>query len=257
MIAEIKTGPDIVKASFTPYLDYKPGDIVIFKTHAGLDIGEIVNITKEGKVGFLIVRRATEEDLKKYEEQKKKAEKIIDFIRQKIKEKDLPVKIADHHIKFDGTYIKIRYLSEKKLNLKHIARITAKQFKLRVELQQMGARDYAKLFTEYGVCGLPTCCSTFIKEFESIGVSLIKLQRLSCGIDKVTGVCGRLMCCLAFEKEFYEEIQDKFPMVGDEVETPAGKGIVSELDLFRKYVYVKFEGKGIEKFKLEDIKFKK
>ena len=115
----------------------------------------------------------------------------------------------------------------------------ASVFKTRIELRQIGVRDEAKMLGGLGICGRPFCCKTFIGDFQPVSIKMAKEQGLSLNPTKISGTCGRLMCCLKYEQESYEELLKHTPKVGAIVETPQGKGCVTEVNLLTGKLHVK------------------
>ncbi|MDI6840849.1 MAG: regulatory iron-sulfur-containing complex subunit RicT [bacterium] len=208
MICEVEFEDGEREFSFYPYeLELKPGDFVIFKAKRGKEIGRIAKLLDSGESSTQIIQKATPDDIEEYKRIKVDELRIYNLCEEKAKELEIPIKVVTVHIQFDRSLIRVDFLSEKKIDLKSFMKEIAKVCKSRIELRQIGARDYAKRFNAYGICGRPVCCSAFLTEFESITLDFIRLQHLSCGTSKLTGVCGRLMCCLAYERKLYEEIE--------------------------------------------------
>lgn len=114
----------------------------------------------------------------------------------------------------------------------------------RIELRQIGVRDEAKCSADSVSAEGPFCCSQFIDEFQPVSTKMAKVQSMSLNPGKISGSCGRLMCCLRYEQEAYEELTKNVPKQGAFVETPAGYGIVTQVNLLRQMVKVKLDGEG-------------
>ncbi len=194
-------------ASSPDEMQIKVSDYVIFELNAGEEIGKVVKILPSypDKIGTKILRRATQEDINTYQEIVRQEQAVFNLCKEKVKEMNIPIKIAAIHIQFDKSILRVDFMAEKKLVLKHLMKELTKVYTQRIEFRQIGARSYAKQFCAVGVCGRQICCNTFLKEFEPITIDLVKLQNLSCGTAKLTGICGKLMCCLAYEKESYQQ----------------------------------------------------
>ena len=102
----------------------------------------------------------------------------------------------------------------------------ASTFHTRIELRQIGVRDEAKMLGGLGVCGRPFCCSTFLNDFHSVSIKMVKDQGLSLSPTKISGCCGRLMCCLKYEQNSYEYLNKITPRVGTVVDCRDGRGVV-------------------------------
>ena len=100
-----------------------------------------------------------------------------------------------------------------------------------------------------GICGRPYCCSQFLDDFQPVSTKMAKVQSMSLNPSKISGACGRLMCCLRYEQAAYEELVKAVPKVGAFVETPAGYGTVSSVNILRSSLKVKLDGQGEDVFK--------
>ncbi len=194
--------------------------------------------TKLRKPVGKIVRKATEQDLQHYEENKLKSQEVYRSIRQKVQSYELPIKIVYCRYSFDKSRLYVYYLAERQIELKNLIRELAHKYKTRIQMEQIGARDEAKIFGGIGVCGLELCCKKWIKKFESITVEMAKTQQLALNIPKLSGLCNRLKCCLYYEYDFYKECLKKFPKLGSKVKTPDGDGKVISIDCIKNLVNV-------------------
>ena len=107
----------------------------------------------------------------------------------------------------------------------------AGHFHTRIELRQIGVRDEAKMMGGLGICGQPFCCQRFLSDFQPVSIKMAKEQGLSLNPAKISGTCGRLMCCLKYEQDAYEYLNKITPRVGSYVDTPEGKGTVTDVSL--------------------------
>jgi cell fate regulator YaaT (PSP1 superfamily) len=133
----------------------------------------------------------------------------------------------------------------------------ASTYRTRIELRQIGVRDEARRIGGFGVCGLPLCCASFIREFEPISTQLAREQNLSLNPAKISGNCGRLLCCLRYEKEVYEKSLPLYPRIGEKVQTDKGEGVVEKVNIFKEYMVVKYEGGDEEKITLTQLRKRK
>jgi len=165
-------------------------------------------IPKENIIGK-VLRKATTEDIIKIQENILKKEEIAKICLPKIKEHNLPLKLIDVEYSFDRSKITIYYWAEGRIDFRNLVKDLAGIFNCRIEMKQIGLRDEARLKGGYGICGRCICCSQFLKNFESITMSMVKNQKLPLDMNKITGLCGRLLCCLAFEEPFYTKEEKK------------------------------------------------
>ena len=124
---------------------------------------------------------------------------------------------------------------------------SAKIFKIRIEMRQIGVRDEARLFGGVGPCGQKLCCMRFLKNFEPVSMKMAKAQKLPLSSGKISGICGRLMCCLFYEYKNYRELSKGLPKEGQTLETAQGKGKVISLNVLKRLAYVELEDGRIEK----------
>ena len=125
--------------------------------------------------------------------------------------------------------------------------------KTRIQMVQIGVRDEAKMLGGFGHGGRMLCCKAFLKNFNSVTIDMAKQQNLSLNITKISGLCGRLMCCLSYENKFYVEKNRKLPKIKSKVKTPAGPGIVIDINALKDEVLVELKDKQTRKFSAKEI----
>ena len=148
-----------------------------------------------------IIRKATEDDLKKFDWLLRSEKKSFDFCLNRIKERKLPMKLVRVHYFFSEKKGIFYYTADGRVDFRQLVIDLAKVFKMRIEMRQIGVRDEAKMIGGLGICGRVLCCSSFIKNFEPVTIQKAKKQHIAINPTKISGLCGRLMCCLAFEDE--------------------------------------------------------
>ena len=226
-------------------LSLKIGDKVIVDTSAGLSLGQVAfnnrQIDEKDVQEPLkpILRKANEKDLRNFEELQTKAAKDLVFIKEKVKQLGLDMKIVSAEYLLDGSKIVIEFSAEDRVDFRELLKELAAEFKVRIELRQVGQRDEVKIKGGIGPCGEICCCSRFLNDFEHVTVKMAKNQGLSLNPTKISGLCGRLMCCLAYENKGYEEILAKMPKLNGLISTPKGSGVVVFNDVLRERVSVK------------------
>jgi cell fate regulator YaaT (PSP1 superfamily) len=240
-------------------INLKTGNHVIVETERGEDLGIVVALgrvlsLKEMDADPLkVMRMATPDDLEKLRKNREEEENAFEICRGKIARHNLNMKLVDVEYQFDRNKMTFYFTSDQRVDFRQLVRDLAAKYRTRIELRQIGVRDEAKRIGGYGTCGYKLCCSTFMREFETITTQFAKEQLLPMNPSKLSGVCGRLKCCLAFEKVFYVNELEKYPSVDKPVQTPMGKGIVDKVDIFHGTVYVRFANEEIEKFSLQDL----
>jgi cell fate regulator YaaT (PSP1 superfamily) len=184
-------------------------DAVIVETARGVEYGQIVvgpkNVPEEELVLPLkkVLRKATKDDQRQVEENRKKEEKALDICQQKILTHGLPMKLVGVEYTFDSGKIIFYFTAEGRIDFRELVKDLAAVFRTRIELRQIGVRDEAKMLGGLGPCGRPLCCATFLGDFEPVSIRMAKDQNLSLNPTKISGICGRLMCCLKYESQSY------------------------------------------------------
>ncbi len=238
----------------------EPETHVIVETARGQEIGQIVMEEKDLPDQELVlplkkvIRRATEADLQKVEENRRKEKDAYTRCRGKISEHGLDMKLVTVEYTFDRNKIIFYFTSDERVDFRELVKDLASVFKTRIELRQIGVRDEAKIKGGIGPCGRAFCCSTFLEDFEPVSIRMAKGQNLSLNPTKISGVCGRLMCCLRYEASTYEDARCSIPRPGDRVVTPDGDGQVSEVNKKKKTAHVKLsDSEQIREFPYEEI----
>lgn len=208
--------------------DIKTGDFIVSELDKGTCLGTVISepadTTKEGlkKIG----RKATEQEVKDHHALKEKEQYSFDFCKKKIQEMALPMKLLSTEYLFGGTKLLFYFISENRVDFRELVKELAKEFKIRIELRQVGVRDEAKIIGGLGNCGNTICCRKFLNNFSIVSIKMVKEQSLALNPSKISGICGRLMCCLAYEYETYVSCKKNFPKIGKRVKTPQGEGKV-------------------------------
>jgi len=171
-----------------------------------------------------------------------------------IAERSLEMKLVDVELQFDNHKLTFFFTAEKRVDFRELVKELAGTYKTRIELRQIGVRDEAKRIGGFGVCGLPLCCSSFLRDFEPISTQLAREQNISLNPAKISGNCGRLLCCLLYEKELYQESLPQYPKIGSKFKTEKGEGVVDKINIFKEYIVVKHEIGEEEKIGLAEIK---
>ena len=154
-----------------------------------------------------IVRKATEEDIKKEEKNREHEAEAFKACQDLITERELPMKLIRVEYSFDASRAVFFFFSESRVDFRELVKELAYTFKVRIEMRQIGVRDVARLVGGYGPCGRDLCCSSFLKNFEPVSIRMAKKQEMVLNPAKISGVCGRLLCCLSYEYAFYDDIK--------------------------------------------------
>ncbi len=188
--------------------DLKKGDLCIIESELGGDLvvvidtsSEVCSHLKSARDAVKVIRKATEEDEKKHKWLRKKEKKAFHFCLERINSRNLPMKLVMVRYFFDEKKGIFYYTADGRIDFRELVKDLAKEFKMRIEMRQVGVRDEAKMVGGLGVCGRQLCCFSFMKDFKPVTIQRAKKQKIVINPTKISGLCGRLMCCLAFEEE--------------------------------------------------------
>mgnify|MGYP003085793326 FL=1 len=236
-------GVGFMKANKTYYFDpagvsYELGELVIVETARGMELGHISIANCEIDESELVAplkgveRKATKEDIQRYKDNLAKRDGAMKVCEEKILQHKLDMKLVDAEFTIDGTKVIFYFSADGRIDFRGLVKDLASQFKMRIELRQIGVRDEAKMLGGIGICGRPLCCSKWLNDFQPVSIKMAKQQNLSLNPSKISGTCGRLMCCLNFENKTYQELRKGMPNEGERIETPDGIAKVVNVDLF-------------------------
>lgn len=206
--------------------DLQVNDKVIVETIRGFELGTVVQGQKEIDGKDLdhelkpVLRLATKHDFKMYEENQQRAQKAIEICKKLVKKRNLDMKLLECEYTLDRQKLIIYYNADGRVDFRELLKDLAGEFKVRIELRQIGPREGAKFIGGLGPCGREACCVKHLREFDLVTMKMAKEQGMTLNASKVAGLCGKLMCCIGYENELYEEIRQRIPLVGDLVKTP-------------------------------------
>jgi len=250
-----------------------PGEYVIVESENGLDLGMVSPICnnhtgcgqgpcaetveadprQKGEPRKLL-RKATAEEISHHFENRRQEESAVGTALDLIQRNRLDMKLVDVEYQLDRKKMTFFYTAEERVDFRQLVKDLAHVFRTRIEMRQIGVRDYARRLGGVGPCGQELCCSRFMEGFEPVTTQYAKDQNLPINPSKLSGACGKLKCCLRFEWDFYKESQKEFPDIGLPVELKTGVGSISGHDLLNRRVTVTFENGTLEIHSLKDIK---
>jgi cell fate regulator YaaT (PSP1 superfamily) len=200
-----------------------------------------------------IVRKATEEDIKRAQEFAAKEHPAMVECTKIITRLNLHMKLVDAEYNLDGTRLTFYFTADERVDFRELVRELTAFFKTRIELRQIGPRDQAKQIGGLGRCGRSLCCGSFLTEFTPVSIKMAKEQDLPLDPMKISGVCGRLQCCLAYENVQYREAKAQMPHRGVLVRAPEGTGIVVGGNPLKETVMIELESKAVVEAPLDKI----
>jgi len=228
------------------------GDRVIVKTEQGLGLGEVVlqpraldqDLRQDLKKIF---RMANEKDILQNEKNLELEQEAFDFCLERIKARNMEMKLVTTEVLFDGSKIIFYYTADGRVDFRELVKDLVSRFRTRIEMRQIGVRNEAKMVGGIGCCGRPLCCASFLRNFDPVSVKMAKEQNLSLNPSKISGVCGRLMCCLTYEYQTYLDQKKGLPKIGKRVMTRQGPGkVVRQNIMTRKSTVALTEGGEVE-----------
>jgi cell fate regulator YaaT (PSP1 superfamily) len=231
------------------------GDAVVVQSENGFDYGHVslsgelvrLQLKKHGVDAdspnmFKIYRRANEKDTEKYDELKAKEPPTLERARTVALELNLQMKLSDIEFHGDGRKVTFFYTAEDRVDFRELIKRYAEEFRVRIEMKQIGYRQEAARLGGIGSCGRELCCSTWLTDFKLVNTSAARYQNLSINMLKLSGQCGRLKCCLNYELDTYLEALDEFPK-GDHVtiETEVGFARSLKTDILKRQMWFVYE----------------
>lgn len=254
------TGTDIIEVSFKkgarkeffrnhPHNPAQPREVVVVDTGSGYDIGtvsltgELVRLqlkkkgVKEHAISYPVIRLANARDLERLNEYRALEHHTMVRARAIVASLSLDMKICDVEYRGDGRKSTFYYTAEGRIDFRELVRHFAKEFQVKVEMRQIGARQESARIGGIGSCGRELCCSTWLTEFKSVNTHAARYQNLSINQTKLSGQCGRLKCCLNYELDTYMDALEEFPKDIDNLKFQGGKASMLKMDIFKRLIY--------------------
>jgi len=250
--------PDIIEVRFkntrkdfyknTNQLILSEGDMVAVEASPGHDIGTVSLVgelvreqmkrkgVKPDNNFKIVYRKVKPLDIEKWENATARENNVMLRTRQIAKHLNLEMKIGDVEFQGDGTKAIFYYIADKRVDFRELIRILADEFRIRIEMKQIGARQEAGRIGGIGSCGRELCCSSWMNEFNSVTTDTAREQQLSMNPQKLAGQCGKLKCCLNFEKASYRDAISKFPPKIN-LETLSGTAKYMKTDVYKKLIW--------------------
>jgi cell fate regulator YaaT (PSP1 superfamily)/nitrite reductase/ring-hydroxylating ferredoxin subunit len=225
--------------------DLRVRDRCIVRTDRGKEVGEVLTAlqpipeTVPPESLWDVVRRAESPDLQQVERLEKEAiPRATALFKENVKKLSLPMKLADIDYVWGGERVIFYFTSETRVDFRELVRHLAHEFRTRIELKQVGARDQARLIGDVGHCGLELCCKTHLKDLGGITMDMAKVQKHTADPSKITGRCGKLLCCLRYEYAWYTESRQMLPARGSRLTTKKGSGFIIDQNMLMREVTI-------------------
>ena len=228
-------------------LPLKRGDIVAVEASPGHDIG-IVSLTGDMvarqmfRIGFTpmggefkkIYRKAKPYDIEKWQEAIALEHDTMIRSRRIAADMGLNMKIGD--VEYQGDKIKaiFYYIADERVDFRELIKVFAEQFRIRVEMKQIGARQEAGRIGGLGACGRELCCASWIPSFSSVTTNAARVQEISLNPQKLAGQCSKLKCCLVYEYDSYSDARREFPRVKEPLQAMDGEYFLVKSDILAR-----------------------
>jgi cell fate regulator YaaT (PSP1 superfamily) len=235
-------------------LPLRVGDIVAVESSPGHDIG-IVSLTGELVKNQLskngeslkgefkkVYRKAKQSDIQKWKTAVELELSTMLRTREMIRNLGLDMKLGDVEFQGDKTKAIFYYIADERVDFRQLIKIMAEEFRIRVEMKQIGARQEAGRLGGIGPCGRELCCTTWLANFRSTTTHAARAQELSPNPQKLAGQCGKLKCCINYELPTYVHERKKFPAQNADLETKQGKARHVKNDILKHIMYYELRG---------------
>lgn len=237
-----------------PWARVTTGDWVVVDTGGGFDIGrvslsgELVKLQmkkKRVRQDFRfngVVRKANDRDMERYAEIRELDQPTMVKARAIGRSLRMDMKVSDVEFQADARKATFYYTAQGRIDFRELIRLFAKEFRVKIEMRQIGARQETARLGGIGPCGRELCCSTWLTDFKSVSTAAARYQNIAINQTKLSGQCGRLKCCLNYELDTYIEALDDFPERADRIQMANGKAILIKTDVFKRIMYYAVEG---------------
>ncbi|MBI4716859.1 MAG: hypothetical protein HY763_03570 [Planctomycetes bacterium] len=252
------------------------GAKVIIQTRRGIEMGDQVSLTCSGcsksvtrdqmrawvdtcgDDSFVfdagrILREATAADLAEYTHIQTSCREKRRFCQELANRYRLPMRVVECECPFGGERIIFYFTAAERIDFRCLVKDLAKEYRTRIELRQVGARDEARLLADFETCGREVCCKAFLKTLRPVSMRMAKVQKATLDPTQVSGRCGRLKCCLRYEHVGYEELDKRLPRVGVRIRTQHGEGVIVNRQILTQLVQIRTDADKLITVVAEDI----
>jgi len=229
---------------------FEKGDWITVEGIAGFDVGQLSlagelvrlqlkkkNINESTAELKKVLRRSSDADLQKYTASKEREKEMLIQARAIARQLKLDMKLGEVELQADGRKITFYYTADDRIDFRELIKIYASEFKVKIEMRQIGARQEAGKVGGIGSCGRELCCSTWLADFKSVNTTAARYQNLSINQAKLSGQCGRLKCCLNYELDTYLDALKSFPNHADTLQISKSPAYLVKKDIFRNLMW--------------------
>jgi|688.fasta_scaffold01550_31 cell fate regulator YaaT (PSP1 superfamily) len=225
-------------------------ELVTIEGVSGFDVGEVSSTGEMVRLQMKkkqvdeaspdikkVLRRTSDLDIQKWKENKARESGALVRARAMARQYNLQMKVCEVEIQADGRKATFFYTADDRVDFRELIKAYASEFKVKVEMKQIGARQESAKVGGIGSCGRELCCSTWLSDFKSVTTTIARYQNLSINQTKLSGQCGRLKCCLNYELDTYLDALQHFPDHSDILETMKGNAVLVKKDIFRNIMW--------------------
>ncbi|MBP7555198.1 MAG: hypothetical protein KA821_02970 [Chitinophagaceae bacterium] len=229
---------------------FEKGDMIAVEGVSGFDVGEVSltgeivrlqmkkrNVREDNPEMKKVLRVATDRDLDLMRQNKEREPEAVIRSRAIAKQLKLDMKISQVEMQADGRKATFFYIADGRVDFRELIKVYASEFKVKVEMRQIGARQEAGKVGGIGSCGRELCCSTWLTDFKSVNTAAARYQNLSINQTKLSGQCGRLKCCLNYELDTYLDALQHFPDNCDQIQVAKGNAYLIKKDIFKNLMW--------------------
>ena len=232
----------------------KAKDIVVVEAQNGYDVGIVTlsgpNVAmqlKRDRIDYRnyefrqIYRKARPADIERWQEAIAREHSVMIRAREIAASLNLNMKIGDVELQGDGTKAIFYYIADERVDFRQLIKVFAEEFRIRIEMRQIGARQEAGLIGGIGVCGQELCCARYMNDFQSITTQAARCQELSLNPQKLAGQCGKLKCCINYEAPAYMDAQQRMPRVTEPLQLEDGEAFLMKTDILGRKMWFSYD----------------
>lgn len=260
-IADAETDCKIVEISFNSgsrkdffrnnsLQEFEKGELVTVEGVSGFDVGEVsltgeivrLQMKKHGAKEDnpemkKLLRRASDRDIDIWKQNKAREKEALIRSRAIARQLKLDMKLSEVEMQADGRKATFFYIADGRVDFRELIKVFASEFRAKVEMRQIGARQESAKVGGIGSCGRELCCSTWLTDFKSVTTTAARYQNLSINQSKLSGQCGRLKCCLNYELDTYLDALQGFPDDCDTIKVAKGPAMLIKKDIFKNLMW--------------------
>ena len=252
------------------------GAKLVIQTQRGIELGEQVALTctgcdkalepervrewvdHSGQDSYVfsagrILREATAADLAEFVRIQSSCREKRDLAQHVAAKHNLPLKVVECECPLGVERIIFYFTAAERVDFRGMVKDLAKEYRTRIEMRQIGARDEARLLADYETCGREICCKVFLKTLKPISMRMAKVQKATLDPSQVSGRCGRLKCCLRYEHAAYEELDKQLPRIGVRIRTNHGEGVVTNRQILTQLIQIRADNDTLVTVAMEDV----